>query len=33
MDDEDNNQPKDIPGSQLVISNNFTLDNPNQYIF
>ena len=29
-DDEDNNQPKDIPGSQLVISNNITLDNPNQ---
>ena len=29
-DDEDNNQPKDIPGSQLVISNNIALDNPNQ---
>ena len=29
-DDEDNNQPKDIPGSQLVISNNITLDNPNE---
>ena len=29
-DDEDNNQPKDIPGSLLVISNNITLDNPNK---
>ena len=29
-DDEDNNQTKDIPGSQLVISNNITLDNPNK---
>ena len=26
-DDEHNNQPKDIPGSQLVISNNITWDN------
>ena len=28
--DEDNNQPKDIPGSQLVIANNIALDNLNQ---
>ena len=29
-DDEDNNQPKDIPGFQLVISINIALDNLNQ---
>jgi hypothetical protein len=29
-DDDDTNQPKDIPGSQLVISNNITLNNPDK---
>ena len=29
-DEDDNNQSKEIPGSQLVISNNIILNNPNQ---